>query len=139
MSGREVSLRTLRTVRIVLVGMVFLYVWVGEKDGPPPRPVNPLWRITIYVLAASIVPTVLLVRSKELKRAKSSLARQPRDISALRRWHTTQLAILASLLAIPLYGLVLRFQGEPFVQVLPFYVAGILLMSFLPIHEAKTT
>ena len=54
---REVSLRTLRTARVVLVGVVLLYVWVGEKDGPAPRPVNLLLRIAVSVLAASIIPT----------------------------------------------------------------------------------
>jgi hypothetical protein len=139
MAGREVSLRTLRTARIVLVGMVLLYVWVGERDGPLPRPVNPLLRIAVSVLAVSIIPTVLLLRRRELQRAKDRLAREPGDVAALRRWRAIQLVILACSLAIPLYGLVLRFQGGTLLQALPFYVVGILLLSFLPIHEAERT
>jgi uncharacterized membrane protein len=139
MAGREVSLRALRTARIVLVGMVFLYVWVGETNGPLPRPVNPLLRIAVYSLAASIIPTTIWLRSRELKRAKDSVARQPGDVVALRRWRTIQLVVLACFLAIPLYGLVLRFQGGTLVQALPFYIVGIVLLSFLPLREAERT
>jgi hypothetical protein len=139
MAGREVSLRTLRTARIVLVGMVFLYVWIGEKDGPLPRPVNPLLHIAVYALAASILPTAIWLRSRELKRAKDRLARRPGDIVALRRWRAIQLVVLACFLAIPLYGLVLRFQGGTLVQALPFYIVGIVLISFLPLREAERT
>jgi hypothetical protein len=136
-AGRQVSLRTLRTARIVLVGMVLLYVWVGERDGPVPRPGNPLLRTAVSVFAASIIPTVLLLRRRELRRAKDKLARQPGDKLALRRWRAIQLAILACFLAIPLYGLVLRFQGGTLLQALPFYIVGLLLLLFLPIHEAE--
>lgn len=140
MAGREVSLQTLRTARIVLIGMVFLYAWVGETSGPVPRPVNPLLRIGVYVLAASIIPTGLWLRSRELKRAKDRLARQRGDVAAvLRRWRAIQLVVLACFLAIPLYGLVLRFQGGTLVQALPFYIVGLLLLSFFPLHEAERT
>jgi hypothetical protein len=119
--------------------MVLLYVWVGERDGPLPRPVNPLLRIAVSVFAASIIPTVLLLLRRELQRAKDGLARQSGDVAALRRWRAIQLVILACFLAIPLYGLVLRFQGGTLLQAMPFYVVGILLLSFLPIHEAERT
>lgn len=139
MAGRELSLRTLRTVKIVFVGLVFLYAKVGEANGPLPRPVNPLLRIAVYALAVSIIPTALFLRSRELKRAKDTLARQPGDVAALRRWRAIQLAILACFLAVPLYGLVLRFQGGTLLQALPFYIVGILLLSFLPLHESGIT
>src|SRR5258708_440003 len=139
MAGREVSLRTLRTARIVLVGMVFLYVWVGETNGPVPRPVNPLLHIAVYALATSIIPTTIWLRSRELKRAKDRLARQPGDVVALRRWRAIHVVVLACFLAIPLYGLVLRFQGGTLVQALPFYIVGIVLLSFLPLHDAERT
>jgi hypothetical protein len=119
--------------------MVFLYVWVGETDGPLPRPVNPSLRIAVYALAASIIPTTIWVRSRELKRAKDRLARQPGDVVALRRWRAIQLVVLGCFLAIPLYGLVLRFQGGTLVQALPFYIVGIVLLSFLPLREAERT
>ncbi len=139
MAGRELSLRTLRTAKIVFVGMVFLYAKVGETNGPLPRPVNPLLRIAVYALALSIIPSALFLRSRELKRAKDTLARQPGDVAALRRWRAIQLAILACFLAVPLYGLVLRFQGGTLLQALPFYIVGILLLSFLPLHESGIT
>lgn|SRR5262249_7418810 len=138
MAGYELSMRTLRTARIVLVGMVFIYVRVGEIDGPVPRPVNPLLHIGLYVLAANIVPTTLMLRSKELKRAKDMLARHPGDMSALRRWRAIQLVILGCFTAIPLYGLILRFQGGTLVQTIPFYIVGVLLLSFWPLHEAES-
>lgn len=138
MTGREISLRTVRTVRIVRVGVVFLYVWVGEKDGPASSPINPLLRVAVYAFAASIIPTAIWLRSRELKRARERWARQPGDAMALQRWRTIQLVVLACFLAIPLYGLVLRFQGATFVQALPFYIAGVLLLSLLPLREAES-
>ncbi len=116
--------------------MVLLCAKVGETNGPLPRPVNPLLRIAVYVLAVSIIPTALFMRSRELKRAKGTLARQPGDVAALRRWRAIQLAMLACFAAVPLYGLILRFQGETLLQALPFYIVGILLLSFLPLHES---
>ena len=139
MATQGVSLKAVRTARIAFIGMTLLYVRVGEMNGPGPRPVNPSLRFAVYVFAASIIPTIVFVRRRELKRAKDRLARQPGDVSALRRWRAIQLVILACLLAIPLYGLVLRFQGQTLLQVLPFYIVGILLLSSLPIHEAETT
>jgi len=139
MAGRVLSLRTLRTVKIVFVGLVFLDARVGEANGPLPRPVNPLLRIAVYASAVSIIPTALFLRSRELKRAKDTLARQPGDVATLRRWRAIQLAILACFLAIPLYGLVLRFQGGTLLQALPFYLVGILLLLFLPLHESGIT
>jgi hypothetical protein len=119
--------------------MVFLYVWVGEKDAPTPRPVNQMLRIAVYALAVSIIPTTLWLRNKELRRAKAKLARQPGDVTALRRWRSIQLVVLACFLAIPLYGLVLRFQGGTLVQALPFYIVGIVLLLLVPLHEAERT
>jgi uncharacterized membrane protein len=136
MAVHEISLRTLRAARIVFIGIVFLYVRAGERYGPAPKGVSPVLRLVIYVLAASIIPTVLLLRSKELKRTKDRLTLQAGRVAAFRRWRGIQFAILGCLLAIPLYGLVLRFQGGTFTQALPFYIVGFLLLTFLPIHDA---
>jgi hypothetical protein len=138
MAGLEISLQALRTARRFLLGMVVLYVWIGEKDGPVPRAVNPLLRVALYVLAVSVIGTTLWLRHRELRRAQDSLARQPGDVAALRRWRTIQLVVLSCFLAVPLYGLVLRFQGGTFIQALPFYMVGIVLLFFLPLHEAET-
>ena len=118
------------------MGMVFIYVRVGEIDGPAPRPVNPLLHYSLYVFAAGIVSWALMLRRIHLKRAKEMLARQAGDMSALRRWRAIQLVILGCFLAVPLYGLILRFQGGTLLQTLPFYIVGVLLLSFLPLHEA---
>jgi hypothetical protein len=63
MASRVVSLRNLRRAKIVPVGTVFLYAWVGEKDGPAPKPVNRSWRIAVYALAVSIIPTMISRRT----------------------------------------------------------------------------
>ena len=138
MAGFEVSLQALRTARRVLLGMVFLYVWIGEKDGPVPRAVNPLLRVGLYVLAVSLIGATFWLRRRELTRAQDGLTRQPGNVVALRRWRLIQLSVLVCFLAVPLYGLVLRFQGGTLVQALPFYMGGILLLLFLPLHEAET-
>ncbi len=136
MASHEISLRTLRAARIVSIGMLFLYIRVGERYGPARKALNPVLRLAIYVLAASIIPTVLILRSKELKRTKDRFTHQAGRAAAFRRWRAVQLAILACVLAIPLYGLVLRFQGGTFTQALPFYIVGFLTLLFPPLHEA---
>jgi hypothetical protein len=133
MASQGVSLQALRITRIALIGMILLYARVGEVHGPAPHPVSSLLRVIIYTLAASIIPTVLFMRSRERKRAASLSS----DAAALRRWRAVQLAMLACLLAIPLYGLVLRFQGEAPAGVLPFYIVGILSLLLLPINDAE--
>ena len=137
MEGHEISLPTLRAARIVLIGIVFLYIRAGERLGPEPKAVSQALRVALYVLATSIILMVLLVRGKELKRIKDRLAHQAGCVAAFRRWRTVQLAILAVLLAIPLYGLALRFQGGTFKQALPFYIVGVLMLLFLPLHGAE--
>jgi hypothetical protein len=135
MAGRGLSLRTLRSARIALVGMVLLCARVGEMHAPDPKSVNPSLRVALCALAVSIIPSAFWLRSKELKRAKERLARRPGDTEAVKRWRGMQLAILYCFLAIPLYGLILRFQGARFLEALPFYVAGVLLLSCLPVHD----
>ena len=138
MAGRAISMRALRAARMALIGIAFLYAWIGETAGPRPKPLSPLLRLVVYWLAAGIIPSGLLLRSLELKRAKAALARQPREQAALGRWRVMQLVILATFVAIPLYGLILRFQGGTLVQALPFYIVGLLSLSLFPLHEARS-
>jgi riboflavin transporter FmnP len=138
MAGRDISVGTLRVLRIALVVSVFLYARFGEAVHPVPRPVNPFLRAAIYVLAISIIPTTWLQRSREIKRARAGLARQQADIAAVRRrWRVIQLMNLAYFLAIPLYGLLLRFLGGTLLQALPFYITGVLLLSLLPLNDLE--
>lgn len=78
-----------------------------------PRQVNPLPRIGVYALAASIIPTTLWMRSRELKRAQDMVGRQQGDVAAaLRWWRAIQLVVLGCFLAVPFTALCCDFRAE---------------------------
>ena len=65
-----------------------------------------------------------------MKPAESSLAGNPESATTLYRWRTGYMATYALSEAIVLYGVVLRFLGLSFSQVVPFFLAGFILMLF---------
>ena len=136
---REVSLRTLRTARIVLVGVVLLMYASGRRMVLHPDPLIyyyallfPCWQLASSRLCCYCVGESCSALKTDWHVNRVTWRR-------FRRWRAIQLVILACFLAIPLYGLVLRFQGGTLLVALQFYSVGILLLSFLPIHEAERT
>ena len=56
---------------------------------------------------------------------------QPDDSLAIRRWYASQVILFTSAECTPLFGLALRLRGKPLNLVLPFYVAGAVLLLLL--------
>jgi hypothetical protein len=109
---------------------VGLYAFIADRLGPAPKVVSPAFIYSIAAVAASMVGAILLVRRMKLKPAESTLAGNSENAVALNRWRTGYIATFALSEAVVLYGVVLRFVGLGFRQVVPFFVAGFILMLF---------
>ena len=93
----------------------------------------------LVLLAVGNVVTIFLLRRKLVQSAEKILSVQPEDTAALARWRTGYLITYAFSEAIALYGLVLHFMGFGFVQVLPFFIAGfVLILFYAPRRPAPT-
>jgi hypothetical protein len=127
----EASLKILRTVRLAMLGSIVIYAWIGERSGPPPRTGNAVVAYyAITALAISMVGAIFVLRRIIVLPAENALANNPEDTTALNRWRAGSVVTHAICEALALYGLVLRFMGFRFSQVLIFYVAGFALMLF---------
>jgi hypothetical protein len=124
------ALRILRIIQAALLGSVLLYVLLAARFGPPPRPTIPFVLFMIALMAVAVSVGIFVVRRIMVKRAENVLQTNAADSKALARWQAGHIVILALAEAIALYGLVLRFVGFRFSQVLPFFVASFILMLF---------
>lgn len=86
----------------------------------------------IIVFALSLVAWMFFFRRKFITAAETVLLSQPDHPTALARLRTGYILIWASSEAIALYGLVLRYMGFTFSQVIPLLMGGFLLMLFMP-------
>ncbi len=126
----ESSLRLLRTVQVALLVSVGLYAFIADRLGPAPKVVSAAFIYSIAAVAASMVGAILLVRRIMLKPAESTLTRDPENAAALKRWRAGYIVTFALSETVVLYGVVLRFAGLGLRQVVPFFVAGFILMLF---------
>jgi F0F1-type ATP synthase membrane subunit c/vacuolar-type H+-ATPase subunit K len=84
----------------------------------------------LALLSVATVAVIFLLRRKLVKSAEEVLSAQPEDAAAVARWRSGYLITYAFSEAIALYGLVLHFMGFGFSQVLPFFIAGFVLILF---------
>jgi F0F1-type ATP synthase membrane subunit c/vacuolar-type H+-ATPase subunit K len=93
----------------------------------------------LSLLSIVTVAAIFLLRGKLVKSAEQILSVQPDDTAALARWRTGYVITYAFSEAIALYGLVLHFMGFAFVQVLPFFIAGfVMILFYAPRRPAPT-
>lgn len=126
----EASLRLLRMVQVAMLISIGLYAFIAQGYGPAPKPVAPISAITMAALAVSTIGAVLVVRRILVKPAEAELSKNFADTGAQNRWRMGYIATYALSEAVALYGVVLRFIGFSFSQVIPFFVAGFILMLF---------
>jgi len=107
-----------------------LYAFIAGRLGPAPRMVSPAFIYAIVALAAAMVGATLLVRRVMVKPAESTLAGDPENATALTRWRASYIVTFALSETVALYGIVLRFIGVEFRQVVPLFVAGFILMLY---------
>jgi archaellum biogenesis protein FlaJ (TadC family) len=125
------TLRLLRSIQVAMLVSIALYVFIGERVAPGPRPAN---AAVYYVLSlASITTTgIILVMRRTLVRPSERILRtRSDDLATLNRWRTGHIATLALSESLPIYALVLRFLGFSLSQLAPLYLAGFVLLLFL--------
>ncbi len=133
----EASLKMLRTVRIAMLISIVLYVLVGERTAHPAKLANLVVYYAMTLMVVAMVATMFLVRRVRVIRAEQTLAQKPEDRVSLNRWRAGYIATYAVCEAIALYGLVLRFLSFSLAQVMPFYVAGFVLLVFFRPRRAS--
>jgi hypothetical protein len=121
-----------RMVQIIQGAFLFSIALYAVMTNILPAKVMPnvlLFRV-LALLSMATVAVIFLLRRKLVKSAEQTLSVQPDDTDALARWRAGYLITYAFSEAIALYGLVLHFMGFAFVQVLPFFIAGFVLILF---------
>lgn len=124
------SLKLLRTVRLFLLATIVLYAAIAERFGPAAKAQAPLVFYVITAVVISLIATLFGMRRGRLAKLEKILSSNQEDLAALKPWRATYLLIFMACEAIALYGLVLRFLGFTFTQVVPFYLAGVVLMLY---------
>lgn len=126
----ESSLRFLRTIQAAMLGSIVLYVLLAARFGPGPQDALPVVLYAIALVAVAVSVGIFMVRRVMVVRAENILGTNAEDSNALGRWRAGYILILALSETIALHGLVLRFVGFGFAQVLPFFLASLILMLF---------
>lgn len=126
----EASLRLLRIVRIAMLASIMMYAYIANQFGPAPKPNQPVLFFIIAGLSVLMITSLFPIRRRIISRQEIVLAAHPEDVDALRRWRTGFLTIYCICEAVVLYGVVLRYIGFTFSQVIPFFLAGFGLMLF---------
>lgn len=124
------SLKVLRTIQWAMLLSIGLYAFMAARYGPDSKAVSLVFTYSIVVLAASMIAGILLVRRIIVKPAETTLAGDSENVVALNRWRIGYVATFALSEAVALYGVLLRFAGLEFQQVVPFLLAGFILMLF---------
>jgi hypothetical protein len=134
----EAARRMMQIIQGALLMSIVLYA-VMTKIVPANVAPNILLFKMLSLLAMGTVVMIFLLRRKLVRSAEQTLSAQPDDTAALARWRTGYLITYAFSEAIALYGLVLHFTGFAFMQVLPFFIAGfVLILFYAPRRPAPT-
>jgi hypothetical protein len=128
--SREEALQKLRTLWVMFLITIGLYAYAGELT-PGFRWLRFAYAFEVFSALAILNILYIVLMRRKLFPASQSLASQPDDPRAIRRWYGSQVILLASAECLPLFGLALRLGGETLNQALPFYVAGGLLLLLL--------
>jgi len=131
MSSMDAALKILRLLQIALISSIFLYILIGEMLGSK-HPVTGISAVVIamLVMAALTVVIVVVLHKVVVGPAATTLTSNADDATALMRWRTGNIVLMALCESIALYGFVLRFLGYAFTQALPLYLAAIVLMLY---------
>ncbi len=125
------TLKLLRMIRIALMMSVVLYAIIGEQVKHTVG-VAPTFILYLAVTIAAIFSVAMIVVMRRLLvlPAEATLANQSQDAAALGRWRAGHIVIYGLSETVALFGLVLRFLGFPFSEVVTFYAVGLILLMF---------
>jgi hypothetical protein len=126
------SVLLIRVVTIAFTIAVSMFIWMAEFVLRPSG--DATGESVFWVLAAMATATgscALFMRIKTIPDLSSRIAAG--EEAAWTRWRFSHMLGLAMSESVVLVGFVLRFLHEPRDRVLPFYIAGVLLViSFFP-------
>ena len=125
----QLAARMLRTTHTLFLLSIFFYAIIGEKMMK--HPAYSGGRMLIVAMAAvavAVAGAAVVLRSRMVAPSAEALRQDPGDTKALRRWQVGTLTSLVLCESIALCGLALRAVGVSFADVLPFYLAAVLLM-----------
>jgi hypothetical protein len=125
------TLRTLRTVYLVLLAAMLLYILIAERAQHQLINMNRTFLAGLGGIAAIGVVIALYVQAKMIRPALETLQAKPDNAASLGRWRSGSLASYVVAEGIVLFGLCLRFLGGTRAMALPFYGVGIVMMIFL--------
>jgi F0F1-type ATP synthase membrane subunit c/vacuolar-type H+-ATPase subunit K len=118
-----------------MLGSVLLYVLLAARFGPAPHNALPVVLCAMALVAVAVSVGIFMVRRVMVMPAENILRTDAEDANALGRWRAGYILILALSETIALHGLVLRFVGFGFPEVLPFFLASFILMLFFGPHR----
>ena len=134
----EAARRMMQIIQGAFLMSIALYA-VMTKILPASVAPNVLLFKMLSLLSIVTVAAIFLLRGKLVKSAEQILSVQPDDTAALARWRSGYVITYAFSEVIALYGLVLHFMGFAFVQVLPFFIAGfVMILFYAPRRPAPT-
>ena len=123
-------LKTLKIAQWAFLASVLFYIVVGEIVGPSSHRVDTTLSYAFATVGVSIVGMIFVVRRTLVLRASETLATHPDDLLSLNQFRTGYLATYALCEVLALFGIILRFTGCNLQQSLPYYLSGLVLLSF---------
>jgi hypothetical protein len=124
------TLRLLRTLYLILLVAMLLYVAIAERTEHQLINMNRTFLAGLGGVAVLLVGIAIIVQVKVIRPALETLQAKPDDAASLGRWRSGSFASYVMAEGLVLFGLCLRFLGGTRAQALPFYVIGIALMLF---------
>jgi len=126
----EGALRTLKIIWGALLAAVLAYACLCSIAKVHSAP-NRFLLVPFGVVALLEVAVLFFLRQRVLGSATAVLGSQPDDPAALAKWRAGNIISWAFGASIGLYGVVLRYTGFSFREVIPFLIAGFCLILFL--------
>lgn len=127
----DTQLRTLRIVRAAMLVAAIMYVFIAERLVQAHDPLPTSFYFAMIAVAAGSALLALIFRNKSVPLGAAAAPLQATDTAKVRRWMVSYIVPYALAESVVLDGLVLRFVGATFPQVLPFYVGGVALLLLL--------
>ncbi len=120
----------LRVVQWVMLGSIVTYASLGQMLGRTRSDVDPTISYILSSIGVAVVGMIFVVRRTLVFPAQETLTQDRESLVGLNHWKTGYIATYALCEALSLTGLVLRLTGFDFLQSLPFYVGGFVLLAF---------
>jgi hypothetical protein len=137
----EPARRAVQIVRIALLVSILLYVLIGERVGQitAAAPLRNLYFL-LTLVALTTVGMIFAVWRLFVLRSEATLAAQPEDKAALKRWRSGYIISYSLCEVVALFGLALRILGFALSEVAPFYLVGfVLILLFSPRRAPSAT